>query len=71
MGIVFRKINHTQLVKSKKDSIIINLNNEVIDYITNQSNGQIESFKTTKNYKLALSKKYNDFDSLLSDLKGK
>lgn len=70
-GIVVRKINHTQLIKSKKDSIIINLNNEIIDYITNQSNGQIESFKTTKNYKLALSKKYNDFDSLLSDLKGK
>lgn len=68
-GIVVRKINHTQIIKSKKNSIIINLNNEVIDYITNQSSGQIESFKTTKNYKLALSKKYNDFDDLFSVLK--
>ena len=70
-GIVVRKINHAQLIKNKKDSIIINLNNEVIDYITNPSTGQIESLKTTKNYKLALSKKYNEFENLLYALKGK
>lgn len=69
-GIVVRKINNAQLIKRKKNSVIINLNNEIHDYITNPSTGQMESSITTENYKLAVSKKYNEIDSLLSILLG-
>lgn len=69
-GIVVRKVNDAQIIKRKKNSIIINLNNEIHDYITNPSTGQMEASKTTKNYKLALSKKYSELENLLFVLKG-
>lgn len=70
-NLVVRKINDASYIKETKSYAVINLKNEVIDYTRNYETNQIEKKKNVSDYKLALSKKYNNYDELISILKSR